>query len=239
MPKQVILIADPSADFGGGRAVPRQMVEDMLAISKVPTNAIGRLAEALEREPGIPTIEHLNQLVGTFIPEKAQASAIRTALVNLWRARVEPILRELQEWRTADAKNAATLPEETLTAISERLRQLIRDYPVLKRFRKARRLISLTGNHVQEVNILCDIRPVFDDNRKVVEGMIPLTTLKLVYEGQDEEVKVLEVLLSTEMLDQFLSEAGKAKTKLATLRESASEWLPNGWVENSNSQSEL
>ena len=231
MPKQVIFIADPSVEFFGGQAVSKKMVEDMLTISSVATEAVVRLAEALEQELGIPTSERLDQIVSEFVPDKTQASAIRTALVNLWRSRVDPLLRELEEWRTADPRNTERLSDHKYAAIKERLLQLIRDYPALKRFRKARRLITLTGSRVQEIEILCDIRPVFDEDRKKIEGMIPLTTLKMAYEGQDEESKVVEVLLSPEMLDKILSEAQKAKQKLTTLQNLVSELLPSGWVE--------
>jgi len=78
------------------------------------------------------------------------------------------------------------------------------------------------------VELICDARPVFDKNRERVEGMLPMTTLKLVYEKQEEDMQVVEVLLSPEMLEELIAKANKAQQKLRVLSESINQWVPQG-----------
>ena len=57
-----------------------------------------------------------------------------------------------------------------MSAIEANLPRLIRDFPALERFRKAKRLLSLTGNQARQIDIICDARPVFDSDQRVIEG---------------------------------------------------------------------
>jgi hypothetical protein len=231
MPRPVFVITDAADELVRGRRISAQMVEDLLTISGVPTDEIVRVAEALEQERGFPTKGRLAELVSECVGDGRQAAAVLAALVNLRRERIEPFLRNLKEWQSENPKIADQITEPTFGMIRERLTRLFRDYSVLERLDKAHRLMTLTGNSAEEIEILCDIRPVFDEGRKLVEGLIPLTTLRVEYAKQDDETRVLEVVLSEEMLDELLNKATKAKQKLAVLRDSGNVWVPNGWIE--------
>lgn len=105
---------------------------------------------------------------------------------------------------------------------------MIQEYPAVERYRKAQRLASITGFQVVGVEFVCDARPVFDKDRERIEGMLPVTTLKLVYEKQNEDIQVTEVLLSAAMLGELLEKANRAQQKLRVLSESINQWIPQG-----------
>ena len=72
---------------------------------------------------------------------------------------------------------------------------MIREFPAIERNRKAKRLQTMLGKQVQEVELICDLRPIFDKKREMIEGFIPITILKLICEAQNEETEVIEVIL--------------------------------------------
>jgi hypothetical protein len=204
------------------------MVDDLLAVSQVPPEAIDSLATSLHAAQGFLDSDALEQAVRGCLPDGQLASSILRTLENLRPEGVDRTLRTLGSWREADPGNAARFPPESWTSLEGKLRRLVQEYPALERYRKAQRLASITGSRVVGVELICDARPVFDKNRERVEGMLPMTTLKLVYEKQEEDMQVVEVLLSPEMLEELIAKANKAQQKLRVLSESINQWVPQG-----------
>ncbi len=231
MPKQVVFVLDPTMQRGRVRSVPREMVRDLLTVSQVPRELITELAKKLENESGFVTPDRLAEVVGEVLTDSSHVNATLAALNNLRPDQVDQTIRNLNDWREADQANAKQFPAEAFASLKEQLPLLIRDYPGLERYRKAEWLASVTGNTLETLELICDLRPVFDKGREVVEGLIPLTTLKLVYSGQDGVSQSVDVLLAADELDDLLNKANKAKQKLAALRECVNEWVPDGWVE--------
>jgi hypothetical protein len=58
--------------------------------------------------------------------------------------------------------------------------------------------------------------------------MIPVTTMRIEYEGQDEETHVAEFTLTTESVKEFADEIRKAQQKLKVLGQSIIQWIPDG-----------
>jgi hypothetical protein len=209
--------------------LPSGMLDDLLAVAGANEEQLDRIAADLEQEPGIPTDTRLGEVITRHVGEVPLAESILRAVVNLRPERLEDTIQTLRHWREASSANAKKLPPDRLEAIQDRLTRLIRNYPALARYRKAQRLKTLTGKTADSVELICDLRPVFDQSRTVVEGLIPLATLRLSYQGTDG-TEVLEVFLSGETLDDLADEVDKAKQKLQTLREVGETWVPNGWV---------
>jgi len=70
---------------------------------------------------------------------------------------------------------------------------------------------------VEAVDLVCDIRPVFDDSRTNVEGVIPFTTLKVVATGVDQFPISFEAVLSASDVLALLKKAELAVAKLNAL----------------------
>jgi len=232
MADRVFLCPGMAPDFIRGIAVHPQMVEDLLAVSEVPAEQIEAIAAAVEAEVGFLGEEELTQLVRTVIEDESRASSVVSALYNLQPQRLGQVVEMLRGWRRADRRNAEKFSDQALAELEAKLPRLIRDYSVLKRSRKARRLRSILGNAVQGIELICDARPVFNDPRDTIEGLIPLTTMKIVYEGQDEETREVEVTLTREDLDELARNVRKAQQKSDVLDRSIAEWIPNGLADS-------
>jgi hypothetical protein len=214
--------------FLGGR-IPWQMVEDLLAVADIPEERIDAIAAELEKQDGFLTPARLGQLLGDMPGEERWVVAAAAAVENIRPERIDATLLALRRWRSAPG-NAERFPEQALQALEKKLPRLIRAYPSLTRYRKALRLRSVTGNKIESIELVCDARPVFNEGRTVVEGFIPLTTLKIAYQGQDENEYVLEAHLTGTMLDDLIKEAEKARRKLSVLDADIQARVPNGLV---------
>lgn len=86
---------------------------------------------------------------------------------------------------------------------------------------KAERLTEATGIRLQKVNLICDLRPIFDSDRKTVKGLMPISTLRLVAESPECPPVEFEAILSERDVEQLFDLASNAKQKIVALRELA------------------
>ncbi len=212
----------------------RQMIEDLSAVAKIPAESIELLSQQLEQQSGFLTDESLMGLVSGCIADDAGATAAFNALQNLRPDAPDQILETVQAWRRANERNTQRFPDELFAALKQTLPRLVREYPALSRMQKADRLRNMLGDELKGVAFICDARPVYNDSRDRIEGMIPLTTMKLVYERQNLATEEIEVTVTPDQLRNLISEAQKAEKKLGTLRESIAEWIQGGCVEGGN-----
>lgn len=96
-----------------------------------------------------------------------------------------------------------------------------RSYPGRALQTKAEHLAEAVGLRAEAIDLLCDLRPVFDDLRTKVEGVIPLTTLRIVATGVDRIPVSFEVVLSAREVQNLLRKAEVAVQKLNVLGELA------------------
>ena len=87
---------------------------------------------------------------------------------------------------------------------------------------KRENLQTITGNLFQGIDIICDVRPVFNVTRETVEEFIPVTTLRISYLTQAEETEVLEIILSEEHIDELAEKIKIAKKKWDVLQKNFS-----------------
>lgn len=209
----------------------RQMTADLLTVASIPMETIRQLSQSLEQQTGFMTDDSLAGLVAQVVEEESQGTAVFNTLQNLSAGSVEQVLEAVQQWREADEGNQQRFPEESFRTLQQTLPILIRDYPALRRMKKAARLRNVLGNEMQGVLFVCDARPVYNNARTEIEGLISLTTMKVVYERQNMETEEIEITLTGEQLEELVAKATQAKDKMAVLRESITRWLPNGCVD--------
>ena len=94
---------------------------------------------------------------------------------------------------------------------------IVKPYPARQRQAKAERLAVATGLIAESIDLICDIRPVFDDSRRSVEGLIPFTTLKVVATGVDQFPVSFEAVLSASDVLALLKKTEDAVSKLNAL----------------------
>jgi hypothetical protein len=209
----------------------RQMVKDLSLLSQVDTVRLEKLAISLKEAYGFLGSTRLAQLIAEHVVDEAQGAVVFSALRNVGPEGVQAVLKTFEQWREASPQNRASIPDERMDVLRKNLETLIREYPALDRMRKAARLLEIIGNQLTEVTFICDLRPVFNQDRDQVEGLIPLTTLRVDFEDTKRSPSKIEFVLTARQLEELISGAEKAREKLAVLRARAGDWLPGGYVD--------
>lgn len=213
-----------------GAIIP--MVEALRVVASIETANLERLADLLVQQTGFLTDEKLAKLVAECVDDEEQGSAVFNALQNVGPSGVDEVLEMLRAWRESDEQRRRQFPEESLADLGQKLPVLIRDYPALNRSKRADQIRNVLGNELEGIAFICDARPVYNKTRDRIEGLIPLTTMKLVYETQNLVTEEIEIVLTSDQLESLISEAKQAAQELATLRQSIIIWIPEGCVDN-------
>jgi hypothetical protein len=99
----------------------------------------------------------------------------------------------------------------------------------LAAFQKAERLSTLTGQRLESFDLICDLRPIFDESREHLEGMMPYTRLRVVAIGADGLPEAFESELTRQQVHDLAQKASKAAQKLDVLLDAIeTNWLPGG-----------
>lgn len=207
-----------SSSGGAPSEIPQLMVDDLLALSLVSSEALQGLATAIEAVPYLDGDSDLEQIIATHITDPRQAEAAFRALDNIQPGALEVIVQAVAKWREADSKNATKFDDDRFAALQQKLPLLVRPFGSVQRLKKADSLRTLTGNQLQRIELLCDARPVYNADRTKVEAMVLLTLLQLRYDTQSGESCCVETYLSEHQLTELVEKGSKALQKLAVLR---------------------
>lgn len=89
----------------------------------------------------------------------------------------------------------------------------------IKLAQKAFRVATILGHELESFELVCDLRPVFDDERTEVKGLIPVTTLQLVIEADDVGSKqTIQARISERDLKSLCKKAERARSKLDAMK---------------------
>ena len=222
MPEPVIYIRGlrPPSDS----AADSDMMADLKAVSTLSDDETNTLRGRLSQVKGFLDPKALAAEIRRTIKVEGTARSVQTTLRNLGPKRAKRLVESLAE--RGKQEDDFPLNEAELARLGEILPKLIQPYPALARFEKAERLAKLTGQELESIELICDLRPIFDEDRKQIEGMMPYTRLHIVATGTDGLPKSFEAELTHRQVNDLRKKAAKAESKLAVLRESVESWLP-------------
>ncbi|MCK4786600.1 MAG: hypothetical protein KAV87_22765 [Desulfobacteraceae bacterium] len=203
----------------------KELLEDLKGISGLSDKKLKELCEHLNKIQGFLTPKAFLEAIRKVITESSVAEAIRRIIINIGPSQVEWMVTSLEE---KSKEKDFPFDQAQFDRLKQILKNIIQPYPSLARFQKAERLAKITGQQLETVELICDIRPVFDENRKNVEGMMPYTRLHIVATGEDGLPNAFEVELTHQEVTNLAEKAEKAKSKLEALRQSIEKWLPGG-----------
>jgi hypothetical protein len=207
------------------------MVEDLCQIAAAPVDKLKSFADALEAEEGFVGDKRLKELLKAHLGSDDLFEPVGRALGNFKPAEINSTLSKLEKWRTQRPENAEKLDERTIDELKTKLPVLVRGYRAIGRQRKANYLNKVLGMRGEDVEIICDARPVYNDSRDTIEGLLPIITLKLEYTNRSDEEETFEIVLPAKLLKKLSEESTKAEIKLNALSKSIEQWLPNGLPE--------
>jgi hypothetical protein len=223
MPEQIAQ-SSQEADF-------RTLVTNIKVLSQVPDEQVDRLAETLHSASDFYLIA---KAVAKHIDDKDQATSVVWLVENLIPESLKLLLGMIKSWRKSLSEPDSYMTEEELEAVFIALKKLIRNSPAITRVKKAQVLKTVTGNEVFGVMFVCDARPVYNEARDDIEGYLPVTTMKIIYQRQNGDSEEIEFALMPNEIDLFIDRATKAREKVKVLNAKMNQLLPNAIVGESN-----
>ena len=201
------------------------MMGDLKVIADLSHEQIERLRNHLIEADQFLDPKTLLATISEALQDTKSAEAVSTAIRFLTPPTTARVLADLEQNL---GKKGFPFDQAKLDRLKQILCELIQPYPALVRFQKAGRLAKATGQQLEAVELICDLRPIFDENREQIEGMMPYTRLRVVATGEDGLPKPFEVELTHQDVIDLAEKAEKAKSKLKVLRQSIETWLPGG-----------
>ncbi len=179
------------------------------------TGALEKLDAFISRDVLDATVSHV--LAGESDAGKLAAAIYRISeVLHDADMPTQDAMRILSEAITGEEKPFNSEERRTLV---ERLRRLAVVPNGLGRQFKAQKLAVATGAELDQANIICDIRPIFDSSRHRVEGALPVVILRLDYTTSGGESEVLEVRMSEKQIARLEETVATAKRKVAVVKE--------------------
>ncbi len=218
----------------GSQPIGDPVIDDLCIVGNIVENQLERLCESLEKVKGFLDPSRISSLITKEILDSKQARAVFRVLVNIKPDTLDEFIEHVDEWRT---ENQGKVSEEIYQNIKKTLKRIVRPYGALERFRKAEHLEKATGQALEDVQLICDLRPIFDESRENIEGVIPYTRLRIVAEGADGLPVATEVELTQQQVQELAEKAQNALKKLRTMKQQTEKWLPGGIPELSRTWS--
>jgi hypothetical protein len=212
--------------FSTKREITEGFVRDLLLLLEFPIETLSKIEQELTRFRGFISDTSLDRIIlGCLEPNNRDyatqvAKIVRFGEVFLpdHKGGLKVLVSHLENWqRSEHNRDPVILTTGNLEQLSGRLPLIIKEYPGRLRQLKANRLAEATGLRAESIDLICDFRPVLDDGRSKIEGLIPLTTLKVVASGVDQFPISFEAVLSAKDVQELLSKAESAVKKLNAL----------------------
>jgi hypothetical protein len=230
MPDESVFYMRGIFPFASGRTLPVEFICDLKVLLKLQQDQLTALAQELSSFDDFLDKPTLKKIVKSFVPNEDQANILSKLILHIdemlrkttWK--LQGLFNRMKDTLQASEEEGKQLltPAE-FDEIQRRMVIVIKKYSGLTRQAKAQRLSELTGLHLESVEVICDLRPVFDEERESVEGIIPYTILKVVCTGPDGLPVGLEAILSQANVEELAKKSSAALKKLDRLRTLLSE----------------
>lgn len=130
----------------------------------------------------------------------------------------ETLAESLQLLKTAIEEHGEGLETEQRSKLGERLAKLIAEPPGFASQHKAEKLVEATGRELTALQIICDLRLVFNEERTEIQGALPVSTLTLDFFEADGRKSRLEVRLSERQIADLCAKAESGRSKVALIK---------------------
>ena len=219
MSGRAVILLGSLYDFENGCAVDPIFLRDLKNFCSLPSNQLSIVLEKLKQTDSYMNVE----AIINFEYETNVADSVLRFL-KCFSVGTEGFVEWLAELRASSDIVQRELSENDWESFQENFRLVQTAVPLrcVVSHVKCENLQTIIGNQFQDVDIICDIRPIFDATHEIVEGLIPITVLKFSYLTQVEETKALEIVLTEEHIDYLAGKIRAAKKKLDVLQKTFS-----------------
>jgi hypothetical protein len=194
--------------FISSETIPKSMQEDLQLLEEMSADDLSKATNLLAQATGILAPDAAYKLLKPDFGEP-KGKAIARLLASLRRA---PKDFYIELWSRIEPRS-----DDSLERLKENLTQLDQSFPAIDAYAKVEDIAMATGQVASGLRIICDLRPVFDDEADRIEAAIPVATLVL----ETREGKTISCQLPSDALRELRNHLDRADKKLKILREEA------------------
>lgn len=226
-----LLFGNPPFRFlANNLAGDERFLEDAQQVLQLDQGAYSRLTTQLAKTDAFLNRSDLGSIVDETLGKNEDSDRIASIIFRVGEivhAADMDAMDAMDALGTAIEEKAESLEPQDRRTLVDRLRKLAVEPVGIAKQHKARKLVDATGAELDDFRIICDIRPIFDQNRKQIDGAIPITVLRLEYSKPDGESAVVEMRVTEKQIEKFGERIADAGCKLNMIKELlASQNLP-------------
>jgi len=204
-------------------AKDEDFITDAGALLGLEESECAAVERALASETSFLSRKSLNGVVQKVLgPESPKAKKVSAFIWRVHRTirrdSDEPVERSVAILRRAIGEHSESLTGEQKILLADRIEKLVAVPTGLARQHKAEQLAEATGTELEDLQLICDLRPVFNEERSEIEGAIPISTLKLDVLGPNGLPSRIEVRLTEEQVADLFEKVHYAQTKLSVIK---------------------
>ena len=180
-----------------------------------------KLVRALVEFDGFLDRGTLSGIVSQILPPDGHPDTVSGVVWRLnryVRESDETLTESLQLLKTAIEEHSEGLETEQRSKLGERLARLIAEPPGFSSQHKAEKLVEATGRELTALQVVCDVRPVFNEERTEILGALPVSTLTLDFFEADGRKSRFEVRLSERQIGDLCAKADSARSKVVLIK---------------------
>lgn len=162
----------------------------------------------------------------TEIRQKEVAQSVIGLLVNLPKiTKHDPAFVEatILRWRDDPPARLAPLDADRAAHMLEIARLFGQPINAVLSAENIERVLQLTGMRLSAFDIVCDIRPIFDQSGQRIETLVPIATLKIQWQMDDSDVDSVEVRLTSAQVEELGKKVKRAVSKLSAMEKYVAE----------------
>jgi hypothetical protein len=189
---------------------------DISGIAKMPDDQFRTLTVALANFPSFLDKAAVDETIAKVTPRTdAKTAAFVSRLNEVVRSSSDSVERAV-ELLIEELGKHEEFQQNLSGILQERIKALLipRGFDLQK---KAELLAEATGAELANFAIICDVRPVFDDDRKKIEGAVAVTTLRLELYQPDGNKVPIECRLTEPQLARLAKVVETAQGKLSAI----------------------
>ncbi len=197
-------------------------LEDARRILRLDQDTFLRLAARLNKTDAFLSRSDLATVVGKALEEDGGSEQVASIIFRIAGYVHDADMdanAAMDVLGKAIEKNTEGLEPQERQTLIDRLRKLVAEPIGIAKQYKAQRLVGAIGAELDDFQIICDIRPIFDQEHERIEGAIPLTILRLEYSQADGEPAVVELRLTEKQITKFSERVADAHLKLRMIKD--------------------
>jgi hypothetical protein len=206
-------------DAISGKALPSEMLHDMELLAQLPSDVSVDIAETLRQEGGILSEDRLEEIVTSRVDDQTVALRLAAIISSVRQEQVERTLALVDKWRKHNQERNSRYNDAWFDSLKSNFSTLIQDFKSVLLMRKAEHLLRILSNEVADVDIICDLRPVFDEEHSQIEGYVLVATLRLEYLLQNGQRSTFEVALTEQELKGLVDQGSDALQKIDIMKD--------------------